>query len=280
MFYNKIMNTLLRKIRAAIRFAKYIKRGGKINVSISQLSENEQLKGKVCVVTGGAKGLGAMITKRFLSAGAEVIAIGSNQEHLNAFSKEMNNAKLRTYQWDLTDIANIDERLLELSQLTPLQTIDVWVNNAGYLVHDDGTEQQFDKTFALNVKALYYIGQAVCDKMVELNVQGKMINISSINSIQAVLSPYYISKASVNSITKALAKKYILNGVNVNGIAPGYIPSGINYTNIYKNAYREQSYDKRYVLLEEVAELALFLVSGRANSIVGQTIFVDGGDTL
>lgn len=279
MFYYK-MNRILRKIRSAIRCIRYYNKGGVLNVNINVSPENELLKNKVCVVTGGAKGLGAMITKRFLSAGAEVIAIGSNQVHLDDFAKEMNNEKLHTYQWNLTDISNIEDRLTKIIALTPLQTIDVWVNNAGYLVEDDGSEREYDRTFNLNVKALYFVGKAVCEKMVELHVQGKMVNVSSINSIQATLSPYYISKASVNLITSALAKKYIHNGININGIAPGYLPSGINYADIHHNAYREQSYSKRFVLLEEVAELALFLVSGRANSIVGQTIFIDGGDTL
>ncbi len=138
----------------------------------------------------------------------------------------------------------------------------------------------YDKTFDLNVNSLLFVGEAVCKYFKDNRINGKMINISSLSSIQADTHPYFISKRAVNAITEGLAKKYIPYAINVNGIAPGYLPSGINFTNVEKNSFREDSLAKRYVRLEEIAELVLFMVSGRGNSIVGQTIFCDGGDTL
>lgn len=100
------------------------------------------------------------------------------------------------------------------------------------------------------------------------------------NGKQTLLDAYYLSKATVDKITEALASKYLKYGIIVNGIAPGFLPSGINSTDVYSNAFNDKMYSRRFVLLEEVSELVLFLASGRANSIVGQTISVDGGTTL
>jgi NAD(P)-dependent dehydrogenase (short-subunit alcohol dehydrogenase family) len=191
---------------------------------------------------------------------------------------------LHTYQWDLTDLTNIEQQLAHIADLSKSKIFQIWINNAAYVTGNGEMNANpmstYDKTFDLNVKSLLFVGEAVCKYFKDNRINGKMINISSLSSIQADTHPYFISKRAVNAITEGLAKKYIPYAINVNGIAPGYLPSGINFTNVEKNSFREDSLAKRYVRLEEIAELVLFMVSGRGNSIVGQTIFCDGGDTL
>lgn len=275
---------LLNRIKSKLRYLRYLRKGGVLTVPVFQLPNNHELDGKTCVITGGARGLGKALTERMLNAGAEVIVIGSNQNYLDAVQKEYVYRSLQVYKWDMTDISHIDECLTEIIFLSNNKRVDIWINNAAYVVEHKIMRESpmltFDKTFALNVKSLLFVGQAVCDYFKKQSIAGKMINISSLNSVQADLHPYYISKHAVNAITEALAKEYIPYGININGVAPGYLPSGINNVDIEQNGYRDQSLAKRYVRLEEIAELVLFLISGRANSIVGQTIFCDGGDTL
>jgi oxidoreductase, short chain dehydrogenase/reductase family protein len=259
---------------------KYARRGGVVYVSVNQSSSNEEFQNKVCVVTGGSRGLGFTLTKTFLNSGAKVVMIGSNQEALVCVKKKMKNDKLYYYHWDLTDLTDIPCRLKEICKL--VGKIDVWVNNAAYVTNKNCLEgaSVFDKTIEVNLKSLLYVSISVAEYYKMNSIYGKIINISSLNSVQGSLSPYSISKCGVNFITQGLAKQYIDNHIIVNGIAPGYIPTGINQMDIYSNAYNELQRSHRYVLPEEIAELVLFLASDRANSIVGQTIFCDGGTTL
>ena len=279
-----ILRSILNGFKTRWRYLTYLKKGGVLQVPVYVLPETKELYGTTCVVTGGAHGLGEVITKRLLSAGAEVIVIGRNKTKLDILQNSLKNECLHTFQWDLTDLSNIKQQLLRVADMSKNKCFHIWINNAAYVSGNGemiaNPMTTYDKTFDLNVKSLLFVGQTVCNYFKDNRIMGKMINISSLSSIQADIHPYYISKCAVNAITEGLAKKYIPYAINVNGIAPGYLPSGINYTNVDINAYREQSLAKRYVRLEEIAELVLFLVSGRGNSIVGQTIFCDGGDTL
>lgn len=268
---------MIKKILNWFRFLRYIKRGGVYNVSLQTVSDSELLKDKVCVVTGGSKGLGYAIVKRLLSAGALVVAIGSDEKRLVEAKDRLNSDKFFYYCWDLTDITDIEKRVNDIVSL--VGRIDVWINNAGRLV-ENSSQEEFDLTMSLNVKSLLYVSNEVCEFFKRSKICGKMVNVSSCNSFQGGLSPYFVSKHAVNCITEGLAKKYIDYGIVVNGVAPGYLPSGINYVDMSKNAFYSMNGMKRYVTLEEVAELILFLCSDRNNSIIGQTIICDGGVTL
>ena len=274
------------KIRAALRYLLYLRKGAVMNVTIHTLLPNSELKDRICVVTGGAKGLGLVIVKRLLSSGAKVVIVGSNKSRLDGAEKELASDDVRTYHWDLTDLRSLEAKINAIAHCFGVggRGFDVWINNAAYLsaaptFQKDSTET-FDRTFDLNVKSLLFVSKAVCDYYKNKGIQGKIITISSMNAKQAYLDAYYLSKSTADKITEALAVEYVKYGIIVNGIAPGFLPSGINAADVTENAYNERNYSHRYVLLEEVAELALFLSSGRANSIVGQTIMIDGGTTL
>ena len=246
-------------------------------MSLQTISDSELLKDKVCVVTGGGKGLGYAISSRMLSTGAVVIAIGSNEKRLEEAKSKLNSDKFFYYCWDLSDITDIEKRINDIVSLAG--RIDVWINNAARVTMES-TPVEFDKTIGLNVKSLLYISDHVACYYKNNKIRGKMVNISSLNSVQGGLSPYYISKHAVNCITEGLAKKYLDFGIIVNGVAPGYLPASINYTDVSDNAFFDMTGSKRYGMLEEIAELVLFLSTNRSNCIVGQTIICDGGITL
>ena len=278
------ITSIFLKIRATLRYLLYLRKGAVMNVTIHTLLPNSELKYRICVVTGGAKGLGLVIVKRLLSSGAKVVIVGSNKSRLDDAEKELASDNVRTFHWGLTDVRSLDARINAIAHCFDGRDFDVWINNAAYLsaaptFQKDSTET-FDRTFDLNVKSLLFVSKAVCDYYKNNGIQGKMITISSMNAKQAYLDAYYLSKSTADKITEALAAEYVKYGIIVNGIAPGFLPSGINAADVTENVYNERNYSRRYVLLEEVAELALFLSCGRANSIVGQTIMIDGGTTL
>lgn len=133
-----------------------------------------------------------------------------------------------------------------------------------------------------NIKGVYYMCKYCAEMMKNENGinGGKIINISSINSYQASTHPYYISKRAVNSITEGFAKQYAPYNIIVNAIAPGYCDSNINKQDANKNAYYPSTANGRITLPSEIAEIAVFLCSGAANGIIGQTIVCDGGSLL
>ncbi|MBQ4508121.1 MAG: SDR family oxidoreductase [Paludibacteraceae bacterium] len=279
------MKKILRKIISLLRFLKYLDKGGVMTVTISQLPANQELLDKVCVVTGGAVGLGSYITHRLLTSGATVIMISSSEKHINEALEKENSDRLFGYVWNLNNITDINGHLKKICEQTPQNRIDAWINNAAFVSDsaDDiggNSTEIFDKTFDLNVRSLFFVSEAVCEYFKYNNIQGKIVNISSRSSALLEPKPYHLSKYTVNGITMALAKKYMANGIYINAIGVGMLPIGINETDITLNAYNSQTASKRFVLPEEVAELVQFLLDNRGNSIIGQIIFCDGGDNL
>lgn len=132
------------------------------------------------------------------------------------------------------------------------------------------------------MKAVFFMCKKAVSYFMQINGSkgGKILNISSLSAQQSSTDPYYISKTGVDAITRGFAKKYASNNIIVNAIAPGYCASSVNYMDISKNAYCSENANKRIIIPEEIAELAIFMLSDAANGIIGQTILCDGGALL
>lgn len=161
--------------------------------------------------------------------------------------------------------------------------IDIFVNAAGVSAYDEDcmTEKMYDYICDINTKGLFYMNKFEGDYMVSNGIQGKIINITSKAGERIAFDPYTLSKWGANSITRGNARRLAPHHINVNGIAPGRVP-----TNITKelqshigldDVYTENHSTQRFTMPEEVAQTALFLASGAANNIVGQIIVMDGG---
>lgn len=276
------MNPFKTTLRYLRNLTKFVRKGGLVQVQINQQSRTTEFQGKVVVVTGGASGLGFSISKAFFNAGAVVVMIGRNEAHLQNAVNMLHSNRAISYCWDFNDIQEVGIIKSHLQAIVAkVGKIDVWINNAGLLQQNaDDMFKMFDDMIRINLKTVLFVGEEICEYFQHNSIPGKLINVSSMNAAQPSTHPYHISKSALNFVTTALAKQYAASRVTVNGIAPGYLPTGINTTHVEENAYHELMRNKRYVLPEEVAELALFLASDRANSIVGQTIFIDGGTTL
>ena len=238
------------------------------------------LRDKRIIVTGGASGIGLAMAKKFLSEGGKVVITGRNLEKLQESQESINNPNLFILQWDVVNIAEIDDKLHKTVEM--LGGLDAFVNNAAFLDHKQTDEEFYDKTLNTNLKAVYFICQKVVNALINNNGDkgGKILNISSINGCMSSTHPYYISKWGLNGLTKGFAKEYASRNIIVNAIAPGYCSSSINYQEIKDNAFSSKNPLHRIIIPEDIAELATFLLSDAANAIVGQVIAVDGGTTL
>lgn len=232
----------------------------------------ELLKGKTAVVTGGSSGIGFAIAKAMIDAGAKVYIIGRNKQKLTTSAEKLGALPL------IVDINDISAMEIAIDRLTKTDTIDILVNSAGTHGTDtfgNVTEETFDRVISANVKALYFISQKVANHMISEKIHGHILNVSSASSIKPSWTPYEISKRAVNGITQGMAHKLIEHGIVVNGLAPG--PTATPMMQRDNDLAWPGNPSGRMSTPEEIAALALFMVSGRGDGIVGDTFFMTGG---
>lgn len=266
---------------------KIYKHGGITSVNISYINLGEILYGKKILITGGSTGIGFHIAQKCISEGATVVITGRNENKLIHAKEKINSERLKTVVWDISNIGQIEEQLNNVERLVNGK-IDVLVNNAGIVNGTqflDVTEKIWDDIYSINSKGLFFLTQEFCNRwMIEKNNKKckKVINISSQGGFVGATYPYRMTKWDIAGLTQGLGIKFAPYGIIVNGIAPGIIATGMQpgYLNQKNNYYCPQNPLERFALPEEIAELALFLMSDASNFIIGQTIVCDGGYSI
>lgn len=245
------------------------------------------LLNKVAIVTGGARGIGSSIAKRFFEEGASLALFGTNVE--KGFqaaelyqSSAQEGQKAFFYSVDVSDGKQVEEAFKKV--YNDLGQVDILVNNAG--ITRDGllmrlSEEDWDKVIDINLKSVYHMCRAVIRNMLKAK-SGKIINISSVVGLMgnAGQTNYAASKAGIIGFTKALAKEVGGRGISVNCIAPGFIQTDMTdgLTEKQKEVILSQIPMERLGKGEEVADAALFLAL--ASYITGHVLAVDGGMTM
>ena len=242
------------------------------------------LEGKIAVVTGGTRGIGNAIVKKFLENGAKVIIFGSKEESVNKAIEELkkeNSSYIVDGAWpkleSLESVQNIFGDII-----SKYGKIDILVNNAGISAMDqiyNYSEEEFDKIMNLNVKSVFNCSRAVVSYMKE-NGGGVILNTSSMVSIYGQPSGcgYPASKFAVNGLTKSLARELGKDNIRVNAVAPG-----VTLTDMMKNVPESviEPIIKgiplgRIGTPEDIANAFLFLASDMASYITGVVLSVDG----
>ena len=244
------------------------------------------LDGKVSIVTGGGRGLGYGIAQALAGAGSDLVIVGRSRDELGRASQgimEETKRKVLPLPLDLAREGEID-RLVKTA-LKEFGRIDVLVNNAGTTVRKpflEITETEFDDVVHLNLRAVFFLTQAVVGEMVKQK-RGKIINISSLGSQIGLrnISAYTATKGGIASLTRTLALELAAHNINVNAIAPGYYR-----TQLTEALFRDEE-GYRWVLSriplgrpgipDDLAGSAVFLASSASDYVTGQILFVDGG---
>jgi NAD(P)-dependent dehydrogenase (short-subunit alcohol dehydrogenase family) len=254
-----------------------------------------KLEGKVAVVTGGARGIGAAICRRYADEGACVAVADILDGEAAALAREIGRDAFGA-QLDVTSRASIDGMVETV--VAQAGGIDILVNNAA--IFDmapllEITEASYDKQFAVNVKGLLFTLQAVAAQMVKQGRGGKIVNFSSQAGRRGepLVAVYCASKAAVISITQSTGLALIRHGINVNGIAPGVVDTPMwDQVDALFAKYEglPLGEKKRQVGLavpygrmgapEDLAGAAVFLASADADYVVAQTLNVDGGNWM
>ena len=242
-----------------------------------------QLKDRVSLITGGARGIGREIALAFAREGSDIVICDVNQDALAATRKEIEalGRRAETFVVDVTNLSQVDEMVNKT--LDKFQKIDILINNAG--ITRDAlivrmSEQEFDSVIAVNLKGTFNCTKALAKVMMKQRY-GKIVSIASIIGIMgnAGQANYAASKAGIIGITKSVAKELASRNVNVNAIAPGFIETDMT-AKLPENVKSQMlSYIplNRFGKASDVAELAMFLASDASSYITGQVIKIDGG---
>lgn len=243
------------------------------------------LKGKVAVVTGGTRGIGYAVVKKFLEAGASVALFGSRQctadAALERITSESPGANVMALSPDLTDSASVEGAFGEV--VKRFGRIDILVNNAGIsqsLPLNEYSDEEMDKILDLNLKAVFVCCRAAA-RLMEASGGGVILNTSSVVSLYGQPSGclYPTTKFAVNGLTKSLSRELAPRGIRVNAVAPG-----VTRTDMVANL--PEALIKPLVARipigrvgepDEVADAFLFLASDMASYITGAVLPVDGG---
>jgi NAD(P)-dependent dehydrogenase (short-subunit alcohol dehydrogenase family) len=241
------------------------------------------LTGRVAVVIGGTSGLGKAIAIALAESGADVVPTGRRKEQSEevCLAIEALERKTLRHTVDVGDRASID--MMRDAVMNEFGHVEILINAAGRTFRHqakDISERDWNSIIDTNLTGMLRTCQSFYEP---LKVGGKVVNIASLASFVAWYDvvAYNVSKMGVLSLTQTLAIEWARDGINVNAIAPGVIPTEINRT-VLNGTDRGQEIltrtpMRRFGTPEEVAGAAVFLASDAASFITGTTLAIDGG---
>lgn len=271
-------------IKRTLRYILYgVPTENRICTDISSVDVNKLLKGRVALITGGTSGIGKSIAESFLKSGATVIITGRNQSKVDTIVNDLekystSDNKAFGIELDNTNSSSFEKKLSTILELIAPSTLDILVNNAGIGGGDisNTTEEEFDNVIDTNIKGTFFLSRLVARYMIRNQVKGNILNIASSSSLRPAASAYTFSKWSIRGFTLGLAKTLAPYGITVNGLAPGPTATPMLKRDASNISFKGNPMG-RYALPEEIANMAVVLVSGIGKMVVGDIVYMTGG---
>lgn len=248
------------------------------------------LKGKIALVTGGSRGIGAMIAEGFVRNGVKTYISSRKSDPCNKKAKELSKyGECISIPADLTDMNEMDKLVTKIKDKET--KLNILVNNAGAAwgaSFDDFPEIGWDKVMDTNVKSVFFLTQKLVDILetsASTSDPSRIINIGSIDGLgipRAETYSYPASKAAVHQLTKVLANRLANRNINVNAIAPGPFESNMMAHTLEEHGEQIKSSVPRgrIGVPEDMAGASIFLSSRASSYITGSIIPVDGGSLI
>jgi NAD(P)-dependent dehydrogenase (short-subunit alcohol dehydrogenase family) len=242
------------------------------------------LNGKIAIVTGASRGIGAALATALSQSGASVALFGRDSHALHVLHNSLTDSgrAVMCAAADITDTASVEacfDRVLER-----YGRLDILINNAGIeeiCSSRNVTEALWDRIMDTNLKAAFFCARAAANRMTG---GGSIVNLCSLTCEIGVpgAAAYGASKSGLASLTRTLAAEWAADGIRVNGIGPGYFRTAL--TEVF---YQDESWQKSMLqkipmrrfgrLEDDLGGAAVFLCSSAAAYVTGQIIYVDGG---
>lgn len=255
-------------------------------MAYSGFDKNFGLDGKVALITGAAQGIGKAIAELFAEKGASVVLIDL-QDEVKQLAVELTSKGATTLALtgDLTSTHEI-HRFVE-EAVKRFGKIDILVNNAGVALLEEAeslSEDYWDKTMAVNLKAPFILAQRVAREMIDRKSGGKIVNLASQAAVVALERhiAYCSSKAAIVSMTKVLAVEWAKYNITVNAVSPTVILTELGkmaWAGDVGEAMKKKIPAGRFGHPDEVAAAVLYLCSDAASLVTGANLLIDGGYT-
>jgi len=255
-----------------------------ITVIAHQDNSAKRLLDRNVIITGGSRGIGFAIAEKCIKEGAKVLICGRDEESLKQAVAKLGE-KASCLAYNVADVSQANSFLNNCFEKLG-GYVDCLVNNAGISYHETGfkdvTPNGFDEQFNVNFKGAYFLTQEYVKLIGEKKqTGGTILFISSERGSFNTDIPYGLSKATINSLTAALSFKfYGSKNIRVNAIAPGVTSSDMTGRKSSENMEYSASPIGRVLLPEEIAEVAVFLLSDYSRCISGEVVHCDAGAHL
>jgi gluconate 5-dehydrogenase len=250
------------------------------------------LSGRLALVTGSTRGIGAAIAKALAAAGATVVLHGRHAERVAAAADDLRRIPTRTgpprvegVDFDVTDHEAMGASIRALED--QLGGIDILVNNAGINHPADLVDlplQAWDAVMSTNLTSCFLLAQSIAPGMIERG-RGKIINICSAHNrlVRSRVAAYAAAKSGLGGLTQVMCASWAAHGVQANGLAPGFIgtemTARLRNNSEFDQWIRTRTPAGRWGTPADLAGTAVWLASSASDFVNGQVIFVDGGLT-
>ena len=247
--------------------------------------QGELLKGRVAFITGGTSGIGLATAEAFARNGAAVAITGRSRERIDAaldrIRAEVGNTTIAGIVLDSsTSDKEAFSRALDEAETVLGEPLDALVNNAGVIAGGmipNSDIEGFDLTMNTNLRGAFFLSQAFARKLVAGKRSGNILNVCSSSSLRPAVTPYTMSKWGLRSLTLGLAKQLAPYDIVVNGIAPGQTATPMLAADGDDNLSHQGVPTGRYVTSEEIANMAVVLVSDLSRMVIGDIVYMTGG---
>lgn len=239
------------------------------------------LRGTKAVVTGASRGIGFAIAKMLAENGCRVIITGRNAETLQQAADAIGENTV-SMVWDASEIEKAQEKIEEAAAI--LGSIDIVVNNAGIYEPRksflDVTAEEWEQVIRTNTGSVYFTMQAAVKYMLRNEIKGSILNITSAGGHGPVCGPYRTSKSASIALIRGWGRKFAGCGITINGIAPGPVNTEMNFWHEGDPMEHKDIPYGRFTTPEEVAKLAMYLLSDAAVMTCGETVTLDGAYSI
>lgn len=241
---------------------------------------------KKALVTGGSRGIGFAIAKELADNGYKVVITGRDESTLNKAADEIGKSVIPLV-WDAGEIDRSKDMIEKASEL--LGGLDAVVNNAGIFAQRSEwnkdellktTPDEWSSVMNVNTNAIFFTMQAAVNYMLDNNIKGNILNVTSVAGEEPVYGAYGASKIASTGLTRGWGKMFAPDGITINGIAPGPVATEMNNWHEGDPMEHDRIPFGRFATILEIAKLAKYLLSEDAKMICGETVIFDGGYSI